>query len=188
MNIVTKGLEPARVLSYFEEISAIPRGSGNEKGIADYLENFAKAHGLFCYRDELHNIMIKKPASAGHEAAEAVLLQGHTDIVCEKNNDCPHDFEKDPLKLYIEGDYLKAEGTTLGADNGTAVAYMLAILEDDALVHPALECLFTVQEETGMDGARGFDGSQISAKTMINLDAARKALRRSPAQEACASI
>lgn len=171
MNIVTKGLEPARVLSYFEEISAIPRGSGNEKGIADYLENFAKAHGLFCYRDELHNIMIKKPASAGHEAAEAVLLQGHTDIVCEKNNDCPHDFEKDPLKLYIEGDYLKAEGTTLGADNGTAVAYMLAILEDDALVHPALECLFTVQEETGMDGARGFDGSQISAKTMINLDA-----------------
>lgn len=171
MNIVTKGLEPARVLSYFEEISAIPRGSGNEKGIADYLEAFAKEHGLFCYRDEMHNVMIKKPASPGCEKAGAVLLQGHTDIVCEKNNDYVHDFEKDPLKLYIEGDYLKAEGTTLGADNGTAVCYMLAILEDNTLVHPALECLFTVQEETGLDGARNFDGSQISAKTMINMDA-----------------
>ena len=139
MNIVTKGLEPARVLSYFEEISAIPRGSGNEKGIADYLEAFAKEHGLFCYRDEMHNVMIKKPASPECEKAGAVLLQGHTDIVCEKNNDYVHDFEKDPLKLYIEGDYLKAEGTTLGADNGTAVCYMLAILEDNTLVHPALE-------------------------------------------------
>ena len=171
MNTVTKGLEPARVLSYFEEISAIPRGSGNEKGIADYLEAFAKNRGLFCYRDSINNIMIKKPASPGCEAAGAVLLQGHTDIVCEKNNDYVHDFEKDPLKLYLEGDYLKAEGTTLGADNGTAVAYMLAILEDDTLMHPALECLFTVQEETGLDGAREFDGSQISAKTMINMDA-----------------
>lgn len=171
MNIVTKGLEPARVLSYFEEISAIPRGSGNEKGIADYLEAFAKEHGLSCYRDAIHNVFIKKPASPGRETAGAVLLQGHTDIVCEKNNDYEHDFEKDPLKLYIEGDYLKAEGTTLGADNGTAVAYMLALLEDDTLVHPALECLFTVQEETGLDGAREFDGSKISAKTMINMDA-----------------
>ncbi len=170
MQNVTKGLEPKAVLSFFEEISAIPRGSKNEKGIADYLVKFAKDRGLFCVRDEVHNVFIRKQASAGAEHKPGLLMQGHTDIVCEKNADVAHDFLTDPIQMYMDGDWLKAKGTTLGADNGTAVAFMLAALDDDALPHPTLECLFTVQEELGLDGAKVFDASVVTARKLINLD------------------
>lgn len=159
-----------KLLYYFTEISAIPRGSGNEAAVAGFIENFAKEHGLECYRDGLNNVLIKAPASPGYEGEPAVLLQGHTDMVCEKNSGTVHDFLTDPLDIYIEDGWMYARGTTLGADNGIAVAAMLTLLDDRALAHPPLECLFTTGEETGMDGARGFDYSKISARRMINLD------------------
>lgn len=167
---ILHGQAPERVWHYFEEISAIPRGSGNEAGIADYLEAFARAHGLKSYRDALHNVMIYKPASAGCEAAAPLMLQGHTDIVCEKNAEVAHDFLRDPIRLQVVDGWVTADGTTLGADNGIAVAYMLAALDDDTLLHPALECLFTAQEEVGLIGAAAFDGSKIHARRMVNMD------------------
>ncbi|WP_312640638.1 aminoacyl-histidine dipeptidase [Hydrogenoanaerobacterium sp.] len=170
MEYIVKGYEPKAIFQYFEEISAIPRSSGNEKGMADYLEVFAKKHNLFCYRDEIHNVIIKKAGSAGCEGLPAVMLQGHTDMVCEKNAGTAHDFEKEGIKLEVKDGYLCAKGTTLGADNGIAVALMLAVLADDSLKHPPLECVFTVQEETGLFGAVALDGGVLSARTMINLD------------------
>lgn len=163
-------LQPARVMQYFAEISNIPRGSGNEAGVADYLVSFAKARSLECYRDEANNVLIKKAATAGRENAPAILLQGHTDMVCEKNGDTVHDFLTDPIRLRLDGDRLRADGTTLGGDNGIAVAYMLAILDGEAAAHPALECLFTAGEEVGMDGIVAFDHSRLAARHMINLD------------------
>ncbi len=163
--------EPEAFFRYFEEITAIPRGSGNEKGIADYLEVFAKNHGLVCYRDEVHNILIQKPGQNGGENKKPVMLQGHTDMVCEKNAGVDHDFETDPIPLYRDGEYLRAKGTTLGADDGVAVAMMLTLLSDPSINHPPLECLFTVQEETGLIGASHFDFSKTKANRLINLDA-----------------
>ena len=171
MNYILKDRYPEEVFRYFEEICAIPRGSGNEKGIADYLCAFANEKGLRFIRDAIHNVAIFKAASAGRENEPAVMLQGHTDMVCEKNGDTVHDFEKDGIKLILgEDGWLRADGTTLGGDDGFAVATMLAILSDDSLSHPALECLFTVQEETGLGGASEFDYSVLSAKKIINLD------------------
>ena len=168
MNYVTCGYEPRRALEIFEELCAIPHGSGNERGIADYIAAFADKNGLFCLRDETGNVFVRKNASPGFEDHGAILLQGHMDMVCEKNADSDHDFERDGLDLRVIDGYLWANGTTLGADNGIAVAMMLALLETDE--HPALECLFTVEEETGLAGAKGFDCSPVTAKIMINLD------------------
>ncbi len=168
MNYVTSGYEPRRVFEIFEDLCAIPHGSGNEGGAADYVESFAKKLGLFCLRDEMNNVFVRKNATAGYEQVEPILLQGHLDMVCEKNADSNHDFERDGLSLSVRDGYLWADGTTLGADNGIAVAMMLALLETDK--HPTLECLFTVEEETGLGGAEFFDCSHISAKRMINLD------------------
>ena len=170
MNYVITGRKPEAVFRFFEEISAIPRGSYNEKGIADYLVAFAQARGLECYRDDLHNVLIKKPATPGQEGRAPVLFQGHTDMVCEKNNDTQHDFLKDPLKLYVDGKFLRAKGTTLGADNGIAVAMMMAMLDGALEAHPAIECLFTTAEEVGLNGAQGFDYSLVSARRMVNMD------------------
>jgi dipeptidase D len=165
-----KDYKPEKLFRFFEEISAIPRGSKNEAGVADYLERFAAERGLECYRDGINNVLIKKPATPGYESEPTVLLQGHTDMVCEKNMDTPHDFASQPLDLYVEDGWLRARGTTLGADDGIAVAVMLALLDGEAAEHPALECLFTVEEETGLTGARNFDYSKISACRMINMD------------------
>lgn len=165
---VTYGYEPREALEIFEDLCAIPHGSGNEKGVADYIEKFANTRGLFCLRDETGNVFIRKNATAGYENTPAILFQGHMDMVCEKNADSDHDFEKDALKLYVKDGFLWADGTTLGGDNGIAVAMMLALLDTDA--HPTLECLFTVEEETGLAGAKGFDCSPVTAKKMINLD------------------
>ena len=170
MEYVIEGRKPTSVFRFFEEISAIPRGSYNEGGIADYLVAFAKARGLEYYRDRLNNVLIKAPATAGHEERSPLLFQGHTDMVCEKNSDVDHDFLRDPLKLWVDGKLLRAKGTTLGADNGIAVAIMLALLDGEVKDHPAYECLFTTAEEVGLNGAQGFDYGLISARTMINLD------------------
>lgn len=170
MQYVINGYQPESVFHYFEEISAIPRGSGNEKALASYLEAFAQEQGLFCYRDEVDNIVIKKAGSKGCEQLPGVMLQGHLDMVCEKNADTAHDFEKDGIKLYVEDDILRARGTTLGADNGVAVVYMMGLLADKTLRHPPLECVFTAQEEIGLIGASHLDGGVITAKTLINLD------------------
>lgn len=170
MEYIIHGRKPEAVFRYFEEISAIPRGSYNEAGIADYLCRFAAERGLACFRDEKHNVLIKAPASADRAEDEPLLLQGHTDMVCEKNSDTVHDFLRDPLKLYLDGKYLRARGTTLGGDDGIAVAMMLALLDGAVASHPAYECLFTTAEEVGLDGAHAFDYSRITARRMLNLD------------------
>jgi len=161
---------PPALFRFFEEISAIPRPSGGEEAIADYLVAFAAGRGLDCFRDDHHNVLIRKPAAPGYEDHPVVLLQGHTDMVCEKNAGVEHDFARDPLKLQLEGDFLSASGTTLGGDDGAAVALMLAALDDPDLTAPALECLFTTAEETGLSGASAFDYSRVNARMLINLD------------------
>lgn len=167
---VLQNLEPKLVFDFFEKISDIPRGSGNEKAISDYLLNFGKELGLETIQDEALNIIIKKTASKGYENAPTVIIQGHMDMVCEKNNGTDHDFEKDPLKLRIVDDYIYATDTTLGADNGIAVAYGMALLADNSIPHPALEVLITTDEETGMSGAMAVSKDNLDGKLLINLD------------------
>lgn len=162
-------LESAKVIKYFIEISKIPRKSGEEQKIVKYLENFAKEKKLQYIKDEYENIIIYKKATEGKEGKETIALQAHTDMICEKEKDIQHDFLKDPITLYKEGDYITANGTTLGADNGIGVAYMLAIL-DSNIPSPNLECIFTSQEETTMIGAIKIDEKSIKSKKIISLD------------------
>ena len=159
-----------KLLRFFEEISAIPRESHHEEKIADYLVAFALERGLPYYRDELQNVLIEKAGTKGYENHAPLLLQGHTDMVCEKNADVVHDFSCDPLDLYVEDGWLRARGTTLGADDGVAVAIMLSVLDGDVAAHPPIQCLFTSAEEVGMGGIESFDFSRVHAKKMINLD------------------
>ena len=160
-----------RIDYYFQEISNIPRGSDNERGIRDYIERFVVSHGLSgAFDEENNNFIVYKEASKGYENHEPVMLQGHLDMVCEKNNDSQHDFLKDPIELIEEDGFLHANKTTLGADDGVAICYMLAILEDQTLKHPPLECVFTAQEEVGLKGAMALNKSHIHAKRMIGLD------------------
>ena len=165
-----KDLDPKPVFRFFEEISNIPRGSGNTRGMTEYLAAFARERGLAYRTDEIGNVMILKKAAPGFESRPAVLLQGHVDMVCVKTRDSDHNFETDPIRLILDGDWLHADRTTLGGDDGIAVAYMLALLDSDDISHPALECLFTIDEETGMYGAKALDPAWISARLMINLD------------------
>ncbi|MBS6195350.1 MAG: aminoacyl-histidine dipeptidase [Clostridiales bacterium] len=167
---VLNNLNPQKVFHFFEELCKIPHGSGNTEAISDYLVAFAKERNLRYYQDELDNVVIYKNASVGYESAPVTILQGHMDMVAEKTPESSHDFEKDGLKLRIEGDFITAEGTTLGGDNGIAVAYMMAVLNDDTLKHPALECVFTSDEETGLWGAKGLDVSVLKGRYMINMD------------------
>lgn len=167
---VLSGLAPNEVFRYFEEISAVPRGSGYRVKIADYCENFAKEKGLFVYRDSANNVVIKKDASKGYENAEPIILQGHLDMVWQKDEDCKKDLENEGIDLYVDGDFISAKGTTLGADNGIAVAMTMAILADDTLSHPKIEAVFTTDEEIGMLGAKELDTQVLSAKKMINVD------------------
>ncbi len=170
MSYLIQNRKPASVFRFFEEICAIPHPSYHEEKIADYLCSFAAERGLECYRDSLHNVLIKKPATPDRVNDAPLMFQGHTDMVCVKTADCTIDFMKDGLSLYIDGDFLRAKGTTLGADDGIAVAVMLALLDGELSSHPALECLFTASEEVGLDGAEGFDYSKISARKIINMD------------------
>lgn len=168
--MLSEELYPQRVFYYFEQIAAIPHGSRNTKAISDFLVNFAKEHNLVWYQDENNNVVIVKEASAGYEAAEPIIIQGHMDMVCEKEKGVDIDFEKDGLKLYIDGDFLKAEGTTLGGDDGIAVAYALALLDSQEIAHPKLEVVITVDEEIGMLGAEAIDLSMLTGHTMLNID------------------
>ena len=163
-------LEPKKVFDYFETISQIPRGSGNEQAISDYLVEFAKKRGLAVIQDETNSILITKPATADMEKAPGVIVQGHMDMVCVKTPDSAHDFLKDPLTLQVDGDLLTAKDTTLGADNGIAVAMALALLDSDDIAHPHLEVVITTNEEVNMNGALHFDGSLLKGKYFINVD------------------
>jgi dipeptidase D len=165
-----EGLKPEGVWKYFAEISKIPRGSKNEKQIAAYVMQKAKEFGLEAKQDKYMNVLVRKPASPGYENRPMICLQGHLDMVCEKNKDKVHDFEKDPIELVREGNVMRANGTTLGADNGIAVATNLAIMEDKSLVHGPLEFLFTIDEETGLTGAANLKSGFVQSKTLMNLD------------------
>lgn len=170
MSYVIQGYKPEKLFRYFEDLAAIPHGSGNESAVADWLVAFAHERGLEAIRDAWNNVLIRLPATAGREGEEPLLLQGHTDMVCEKNNDTVHDFTKDPLKLCVTDGWLHAEGTTLGGDDGIAVAVMLTVLDGGVSSNPPIECLFTTEEETGLTGAGNFDYSLLRARRLINLD------------------
>lgn len=159
-----------KALIFFEEFSKIPRGSGNTKAIADYLVKFAENRGLEFYRDSSDNVIIKKPATAGYEDHPGVIIQGHTDIVALKEPGCSINMDKEGLALYRDGEYLRAQGTTLGADDGVAIAYAMAILDSSDIAHPDFEAVFTSDEEVGLLGATALDASHISGKMLINVD------------------
>lgn len=170
MMSILKDVQPENVFRYFEEICGIPHGSYHTRAISNYLADFAKAHGLEYYQDDVDNVVMIKEATEGYEDAEPVIIQGHMDMVCEKEADSPIDFEKDGLDLYIDGDYLKARGTTLGGDDGIAVAYALAVLDDDTLEHPRLEVVITTNEEVGLIGAKEIDLSMLKGHILLNID------------------
>ena len=164
------GLEPKAVFGYFEKICSIPHGSGNTKQISDYLVSFAKEHGLRYIQDELNNVILFGEGTCGFEDHPPVILQGHMDMVCEKDPDCPVNMETDGLDVTHDGKFVFARGTSLGGDDGAMVAFGLALLADPTIPHPPLEVIFTVDEETGLEGATGIDLSTLKGKTMLNLD------------------
>lgn len=186
-NRTLENMEPVEVFQYFEEISSIPRGSGNEKRISDYLVSFAKEHKLEVIQDKALNVIIKKPGSKGYEESPGVIIQGHMDMVCEKRPDVTHDFMTDPIKLKIVEDMIYADGTTLGGDDGIAVAMGLAVLASDTLEHPPIELLVTTVEETGMDGAHALDPKNISGKTLINIDSEEEGILTVSCAGGCSS-
>lgn len=170
MKNVLKNYTPEALFRFFEEISDIPRGSGNEKGIADYLERFAHERDLYCKRDAFNNVYIRKEASPGLENKPSVLFQAHTDMVCVSKDGVLHDFLTEPIELLTDDKYIFANGTSLGADDGAGVATMLALIDSQTFPMPMTEYLFTATEETGMDGAFGFDYSEIRSGLIVNLD------------------
>lgn len=163
-------LKPTHLWKYFEAISQIPRCSRHEEGVIAYLEDLARSTGHVCRKDQAGNIVIEVPATPGHENARTVVLQGHMDMVCEKNSDTDFDFAKDPIEVLIDGEWITANGTTLGADNGIGMAAALAAMEDETLVHGPLELLFTVDEETGLNGAMALESSFLHGRVLLNLD------------------
>ena len=165
-----KDLSSFEVFKYFKAMNEIPRGSGNEKAVSDWLVSFAKEHDLKVIQDKALNVIIKKPGTAGYENAPTIILQGHMDMVCEKNAATVHDFEKDPIEFIVEGDILRANETTLGADNGIAVSYGLAVLASTDIPHPPIELLVTTEEETGMGGAEALDPKNLDGRILINID------------------
>ena len=167
---VFQGLQPEAVWGYFEEICQVPRPSKKEGKIIAFLLDWAKRHNLEARRDEAGNVLIKQPASPGREGAPTVVLQAHMDMVCEKNSDTAHDFDKDPIRPYVDGEWVRARGTTLGADDGIGMAAMMAVLTSKNIAHGPVECLFTVDEETGLTGAFALQPGFISGNILLNLD------------------
>jgi dipeptidase D len=165
-----EGLKPSLLWKHFAQILKIPRCSGNEKALGDYIISVAKGRNLAWKRDKVGNVIVEKKASTGHEKAGTIILQGHMDMVCEKNSDVEHDFSKDPIKAEIKGEWVQATGTTLGSDNGIGVAASLALMEEDSLEHGPLEFLFTVDEETGLTGATKIEPGFLKGKSLLNLD------------------
>lgn len=167
---VLENLEPKKVFYFFEELCQIPHGTFDTKRISDYCVGFAKERGLEVIQDEANNVIIKKGGTKGYEDSEPVILQGHLDMVCEKTPDSAHDFKKDPLELYVEDGFLKAKETSLGGDDGIAIAMAMAILDSDDIPHPPIEAVFTIDEETGMGGANAIDLSVLKGKKLLNID------------------
>lgn len=165
-----KDLKPQDVFYWFEQLEQFPRESGNEKAVSDFLVKFAKERNLDVYQDDTYNVIIKKDATKGYENSPIVAIQGHMDMVCVKEEDSDHDFTKDPIELVVDGDYLKANKTSLGADDGIAVAYGLAVLDSNEIEHGPLELVITTQEETSMGGVSALDTSKITAKYLLNID------------------
>jgi len=168
--------KPQDVFRYFELLSSVPHGSGNTKQISDLIVDFAKEKNLEYYQDELNNVIIIKPASAGYEESEPIMIQGHMDMVCAKEDGLDMDMSVEPIKLAVDGDWLHAVGTSLGADDCIAVAIGMALLADNTIKHPRLECVFTIDEEVGMEGAEGLDVSMLKAKKLLNLDSEEEAV------------
>jgi len=165
-----KDLKPELLWKYFRDITCIPRPSGKEDKIADYITGFAEKHGLECIRDKTGNLLVKKNPSGGYENKKMVCLQSHLDMVCEKEAGSEHDFDRDPIPVYVEDGRVKSRATTLGADNGIGIAASLAVLADTSIKHGPLECLFTVDEETGLNGAMGLEPGFFNSRILINLD------------------
>ena len=163
-------IEPKKVFFYFSELAKIPHGSGNTRQIEEYCLDFAKKHGLEAYRDEYGNIMIFKDGTEGYEQSSPVILQGHLDMVCEKLPSCTKDMEQEGIDIVVDGDILRADGTTLGGDDGIAAAYILALLDSENIPHPPIEGLLTIDEETGLRGAHALDASRIRGRRLINID------------------
>ena len=163
-------MEPKAVFDIFAEICKVPRPSKHEERISQWLQSFAAEHGIECVADDAMNVIMRVPATPGYENHEGVILQAHMDMVCEKNGDVQHDFMNDPIETWVDGEWLKAKGTTLGADNGIGIAMALAAITDKELAHPAIECLFTVDEETGLTGAEKLQDGMLKGKRLINLD------------------
>ena len=182
------GLEPKEVFHYFEEISNIPRPSYKEEKISNYLVNFAKERNLEYYQDEVKNVIIIKEAAPGYEDVAPLMIQGHMDMVCEKEPGCTIDFENDGLTLEVNGDYISAKGTTLGGDDGIAVAYALAILDSDSIAHPRIEFICTVSEEVGMEGAVALDVSRLKAKKLRNLDSENEGIMLVSCAGGCSTV
>jgi len=170
MTYKISGYEPEKFFHFFEDFSAVPRGSGFEQGVSNFLVQFAKDRNLEVYQDDANNVIIKKPGSKGAEDKPPVILQGHMDMVCEKVAGCPHDFHTEGIDMVVEDGWVTANGTTLGGDDGVADAFMMTVLDDDTMVHPPLECVFTTGEEVGLIGAHQLDYSKLQGRTMINLD------------------
>lgn len=182
---VLSSLEPNGVFKYFEELCQIPHGSGNCKQISDYLVQFAKDHNLQWQQDEMLNVIMIKEASEGYENVAPVILQGHMDMVAVKEPDCDIDMEKEPLRLRVDGDFISADGTSLGGDDGIAVAYALAILDDDSIKHPKLEVIITTEEEVGMEGATALDASICQGRKLLNLDSEEEGILLSSCAGGC---
>ena len=163
-------MEPKAVFEIFSQINQVPRPSKHEERISKWLQDFAASHHIECVADEAMNVIMRVPATPGYEDHEGVILQAHMDMVCEKNGDVQHDFMTDPIQTYVDGEWLKAKGTTLGADNGIGISMALAAITDPNLQHPAIECLFTVDEETGLTGAMRLQDGMLKFKRLINLD------------------
>ncbi|MCH5264646.1 MAG: aminoacyl-histidine dipeptidase [Lachnospiraceae bacterium] len=163
-------LEPQKVFHFFSEIARIPHGSGNTAALAEYCLNFARERELEAYRDDYGNVVIFKAGTRGYEQSEAIIVQGHLDMVCEKHPDCSKDMEREGIEVVVDGEYLRANGTTLGGDDGIAVAYILALLDEKEISHPPIEALLTADEETGLQGAYALDVSKLTGKRMINID------------------
>ena len=159
-----------RVFEIFSQICQVPRPSKHEEKISRWLQTWAAEHGIECVADEAMNVIMRVPATPGYEDHEGVILQAHMDMVCEKNGDVSHDFMNDPIETYIDGEWLKAKGTTLGGDDGIGISMALAAITDPELQHPAIECLFTVDEETGLTGAMKLQDGMLQSKRLINLD------------------
>ncbi|HET9826978.1 MAG TPA: beta-Ala-His dipeptidase [Nocardioidaceae bacterium] len=167
---VLDSLQPREVLSFFETLSDIPRGSGNEKEVADWVVDFARKRGLEATQDDLHCVLVKKPGQHGLEGAPPLVLHGHLDMVCEKEEGVTHDFDSEPIRLVVDGEYITADGTSLGADNGIGVSYILALLDSQDIAHPPLEAVLTAMEEKGKVGAGQFDTSKLSGRRMIDFN------------------